>query len=107
MNVSTSLVVEGVSRTLQGSLKQINVTCNILNEGTPALAENVTALYEDSGSWLRADEQSNYSFTDYGNGTYLVSFEANIPQENVNVSTQAYDLRDIYVQANATCTNVT
>lgn len=106
VNVTTSLVVEGVYRTLQGSVKQINVTCNVLNEGNPALAENVTVLYESSSSWLRADGQSNYSFTDYGSGTYLVSFEADIPEANVNVSAQVYDLREIYVQANATCTSV-
>ena len=106
VNVTTSLVLEAVYRTLQGSLKQVNVTCNVLNEGNPALAENVTVLYEDSGSWLRADEQSGYTFTDYGNGTYLISFEVDILEENVNVSAQVYDLRGIYVQANVTCTNV-
>ncbi|MFQ6068539.1 MAG: hypothetical protein ACE5KD_03245 [Candidatus Bathyarchaeia archaeon] len=106
VNVTTSLMVEGVYQTLQGSVRQINVTCNVLNERVPALAENVTVLYENSGSWLRADEQSSYSFTDYGNGTYLISFEADILGENVNVSAQVYDLRGIYVQANATCANV-
>lgn len=106
VNVTTSLVVEGVYRTLEGSVKQINVTCNVLNEGTPALAENLTVLYY-SGSWLRADEQTSYAFTDYGNGTYLISFEADVPEENVNVSAQVYDLREIYVQANAVCTSVT
>jgi len=107
VNITTSLVVEGVYQTLQDSMKQINVTCNVLNEGNPALAESVTVLYEDSGSWQRADKQSIYSFADYGNGTYLAFFEAAILGENVNVSVQAYDVRGVYVQANATCTNVT
>ncbi len=107
VNVTTSLVVKAVYRTLQGNSKQINVSSSLLNEGSPALAENVTVLYENSGSWPHADEQSSYSFTDYGNGTYLMSFEADISGENVNVSTQVYDLRGIYVQANATCTIVT
>jgi len=106
-NVTTSLVVESVYRTLQGALKQINVTCKVLNEGNPALAENVTVLYEKSGSWLRADEQSSYSFTDYGNGTYLISFqETYSPSENINVSAQIYDLREIYVKANTTSINL-
>jgi len=106
VNVTTSLVVDGVCRTLMGNLKQINVTCNVLNEGTPALAENVTVVYY-SGSWLRANEQIGYSFADYGNGTYLISFEADIPEESVNVSAQIYDLREIYVKANATCVSAT
>ena len=106
MNITTSLVVEAIYRTLQGNVKQINVTCNVLNERTPALAENVTVFYEDSGSWLRADEQANYVFTDYGNGTYIISFEADILQENVKVSAQVCDLREIHVQANVTCTSV-
>ena len=106
VNVTTSLVIEAVYRTLQGSVKQINVTCNVLNEVNPALAENVTLLYENSGAWLRADEQTGYTFTDYGNGTYLISFEADVQEENVNVSAQVYDLRGIYVQANVTCTSI-
>ena len=106
VNITTSLVVEGIYQTLQDGVKQINVTCDVLNEENPALAENVTVLYEDSGSWQRADTQSSYRFADYGNGTYLVSFEADIPGENVNVSVQVYDIRGIYVQANATCISV-
>ena len=107
VNVTSSLWVDGVYQTLIGNVKQANVTCNLFNEGSPALAENVTVLYEDSGSWQRADEQANYSFIDYGNGTCFVSFEADILGENVNVSAQVHDLRGIYVQANATCTNGT
>jgi hypothetical protein len=106
VNVTTSLVMDGVYRTQMGDVKQINVTCNVLNERASALVENVTVLYY-SGSWLRADEQPGYSFADYGNGTYLISFVADIPEESVNVSTQIYDLREIYVQANATCASAT
>ena len=106
LNVTTSLVVEGIYQTLAGNTKWINVTCNMFNEGNPALAQNITIFYESSSSWLRADEQSNYSFVDYGNGTYRISFEAEVLEESVNVSAQAYDLRGIYVQANTTCTNI-
>jgi PKD repeat protein len=105
INITTSLEVEGFYQTLQGNYKQVNVTCNLFNEESLALAKNLTLLYENGSSWLQADEQSYYIFTDYGNGTYFISFLAAIPQENVNVSVKAYDLRGIYVQANATCTN--
>ncbi len=106
VNVTTSLVVDGGYRALIGNVKEIKVTCNVLNEGSPALAENMTVLFY-SGSWLRADEQTGYSFADYGNGTYLISFEADIPEESINVSAQINDLREIYVQANVTCTSAT
>jgi hypothetical protein len=106
LNITTSLVVEGVYRTLAGNVKEINVTCNLYNEGNPVLAQNMTIFYESSGSWLHADERSNYSLVDYGNGTYRISFEAEVLEESVNVSTQVYDLREIYVQTNTTCTNL-
>lgn len=101
VNTTTSLRVEGVFRT-QGNTKQVNVTVNLSNEGNPALAKNVTVLYESQG-WFVPDFQN----TDYGNGTYVASFEADIPGNEVYVSAQVYDLREIYVQANATCTDVT
>jgi len=105
VNVTTSIVVESVYRTLSGNIRQVSVTCSLLNQGKPALAETVTVLYESSGFWNRADQQSNYALTDYGNGTYLISFEADIPETNVNVSVQVYDSRGVYVQANATSIN--
>ena len=67
LNVTTTLLVEGIYRNLRGDVVQVNVTCRVLNEGAPALAENLTVLYEKSGSWLRADAKASYSFTDYGN----------------------------------------
>jgi hypothetical protein len=104
LNVSSSLFMEGVCRTLQGDMMQVNVTCHVLNEGVPALAGSITVLYEKSGVWLRADGKDSYSFADYGNGTYLIIFEQEyLPSETVNVSAQVYDLRSVYVQANTTC----
>jgi len=108
LNVTTTLFVEGGHRNLQGDIKQVNVTCRVLNDGSPALAENLTVLYEKSGAWLRADAKDSYSLADYGNGTYLVVFEQEyLPLEPVNVSAQVYDLRGIFVQANVTCAEST
>jgi hypothetical protein len=105
VNVSTSLFVEGVYRRLVGDIMQVNVTCHLLGDEGPVLAENVTVFLEKSGVWLRADERDGYRFADYGNGTYLVVFEQDyLPSETVKVSAQVYDQRLIYVQANATCT---
>ena len=108
LNVTTTLFVEGVHRNLQGDIMQVNVTCRVLSDGAPALAENLTVLYQKSAAWLRADAKDSYSLTDYGNGTYLVIFEQEyLPLETVNVSAQVYDSRSIYVQANVTCTEST
>ncbi len=104
VNITTSLTDEGSYRRLTGDWKQINLTCNVMNEGAPALIKNMTIYYEDSGSWIPADQQQNYSFTDYGNGTYLTTFEVSLSEDSINVSAQVYDLRQIYVQANTTCT---
>jgi hypothetical protein len=108
LNVTTTLLVEGVHRNMQGDVMQVNVTCHVLNDGAPALAENLTVLYQKSSVWLRADAKDSYSLTDYGNGTYLAIFEQEyLPLETVNVSAQVHDQRGIYVQANVTSTEST
>ncbi len=87
-----------------GSNKQVNVTSNLLNEGTPALAKNLTLYYNNSSVWIIPDSQNNYTFIDYGNGTYFTSFVADIPSANIEVSVHVSDLREVNVQANVTCT---
>jgi hypothetical protein len=104
VNVTLSLQSRGNHETLHDSVKRVNVVCDVSGEGTPVLADNVTVLFL-SGAWQRADAQSAYSFTDYGNGTYSVSFEADIPEESFIVATHIRDSRMIRVQANFTCTN--
>ena len=107
-NITTGLTVAGTYMTLQGTFKQVNVTCQILNDGKPALAQNITLYYEHDGEpsnqeWIAADSPS---IIDYGNGTYTMSFvaETQTRGDSVIVSTQVYDLRDIFVLANVTCT---
>jgi len=104
INVTTTLLIQGSYRVIGGSNKQVNVTSNLLNEGTPALAKNLTLYYNNSSVWLVPDSQNNYTFVDYGNGTYFMSFVADIPSENVEVSVHVSDQRGINVQANVTCT---
>jgi hypothetical protein len=101
VNVTTALKINGSYREIVGDTKRINVTLNLSNEGGSALAKNITMLYEYLGEWRIPDFQT----TNYGNGTYLTSFEVDIPGNDVYVSAQVYDSREIYVQANATCTN--
>ena len=110
VNITTTLIIEGVYTKLGGTLKDVNVTCNVLNEGEPALARNFTMYYEEDGdlavqNWTRVDSPST---TDYGNGTYLISFTADTQGRNdpMLVSTHMDDLREIFVQTNTTGTEI-
>ncbi len=108
LNITTTLLVESTYQEGLVDEKQVNVTVNLLNEGDPALAKQITVYYKDQlNNWLIPDETSNnYTISDYGNSTYLASFVASIPGENVEVSTHVVDQREIYVQANATSTQI-
>lgn len=106
VNVTTTVSIVGTYEGLTGNDKQINIICNLSNEGQPALAESITTYYQVETSWYEADASNNYSVNNYGNGTYILTFTASIPGSEVQVSTHAYDTREIFVQANATCTEV-
>jgi hypothetical protein len=110
VNVTTKIEVNGQYTLLTGSLKQVNVTCNILNEGKPAPAQNFTVYCEQDGSlsteeWVQVVSPS---ITNYGNGTYTMSFTAETtnPEDPMLVSVHSHDLRFILTQANVTCTQV-
>jgi len=103
INVTTTLLIQGTYRVIQGDEKQVNVTCNLLNEGRPAVARDITLYYRSLNDWLIPGPPNNYTLVDYGNGTYLISFVAEIFSSDVEVSVHAYDQREIYTQANVTC----
>jgi len=103
INVTTAIAINGSYTTLEGGEKLVNLTFNMYNEGEPALAKNMTLLYENLGNWTLVDASNNLCIVDYGNGTCLISFEVNIPSDFVQVSVHVHDLRDIFVQANTTC----
>ena len=75
----------------------------MLNEETPALAENITLLYLNWGELRDPSVLPDYTYRDYGNGTYLFSFSDMILGDMVTVSVRCYDRRAIYVQAEAEC----
>jgi hypothetical protein len=102
-NITTMVALDGYFTRLAGDDKQVNLTCRIYNEGKGALAKELNISYERLGSWIAANLSNNLSIMDYGNGTYTISFTANIPSSNVQVSIHAQDLRSIFVQANTTC----
>ena len=110
VNVTSEIEVNGYYEVLTGSTKQVNLTCNVLNEGKPALAQNFTVYYEQDGplspeEWVQV---TSSTVTDYGNGTYTMSFTAETtnPADPMLVSVQSHDLRFILIQANVTCTQV-
>jgi len=110
INITSEINVNGYYTLLTGSLKQVNVTCNVLNEGKPALAQNFTVYYEQDGSlspeeWVQV---TSPSITDYGNGTYTMSFTAETtnPEDPMLVAVHSHDLRYILTKANVTCTQV-
>jgi hypothetical protein len=110
VNITTTLNVEGVYNTLEGKTKQVNLTCRVFNEGKPALAKNITLFYESDGDlaiqeWIPVDSPS---ITDYGNGTYFLSFiaETKTSTAPVLISAHVHDSRDVFVWANTTCTEI-
>jgi len=106
MNITTTVSILGAYQRLTGNNKQINIICNLFNEGTSALAKNITTYYKVGNNWFKADSSNNYSVTNYGNGTYSLTFRASILGSEVTVSTKVYDTREIFVRANTTCTRV-
>jgi len=106
INITTTLLIASTNQRLGGDSRQVNVTISIQNEVEPALAEQITIYYRVSSSWLISDETNGYILRDYGNGTYLASFVADVPTESVEISTHILDYRDIHVQANVTSTEI-
>ena len=109
INVTSEVNLVGSYLHLDGNLKQVNLTVNVLNEGKPALAQNFTFYFELDGSlshedWVRVDSPSTINF---GNGAYAVSFIAETANRNdpVLVSMHCQDQRGILVKANVTCVN--
>jgi hypothetical protein len=103
INITTATTIGGYFTKTEGDGKRVNLTCKVYNEGKPALAKNVSVFYEDLGSWIPANASNNLLIVDYGDGTYAISFIADIPSETVHILVKVYDMRDILVQAEAFC----
>ena len=98
VNVTSSLSVSGTYSVISPFSRDVNMVIHVSNEGEPALTKNLTVYYQTGFGWFDAGELSSYSLTDYGNGTYSVSFT--VPWFwNRWVSVEIYDAREIFVQA--------
>ncbi len=105
LNITTQTVVEGSYARLDDEKQLVFVTCNLSNEGRPALAQNMSLYYLSSGGWLPVNASHNLSMVDRGIGTYVFSFVVDaLPR--IQVSVHSYDMRAIFVEANATCREV-
>jgi len=104
VNVTSEADLSGYLQ-LNGNLTEANLTVNVLNEGKPALAQNFTFYFENvTDGWVKVDSPS---ITDFGNGTYSVSFtETDQSSGPLLVSMLCQDQRGISVGANVTCTNI-
>jgi hypothetical protein len=102
VNITTAMTVNGFfTQTESGKL--VNLTCKVYNEGDYALAKNMSFFYENLGIWTPVNASNNLSTVDYGNGTYVISFNVNVSSETVHVLVKAYDMREILVQAEEFC----
>jgi len=109
VNVTSAVDLSGNYFQLNSNLTQVNLTVNVLNEAAPALAQNFTFYFEYYGSlltinWVQVDSPS---ITDFGNGTYTISFTTQTDPSNdpLLVSMLCQDQRGICVGANVTCIN--
>ena len=102
VNVTSAVNLSGNYLQLNDTFKQVNLTVNVLNEGKPALAQNFTFYFENATDWIQVDSPS---ITNFGNGTYAVSFtaETDQPSGTLLVSMYCQDQRGITVGANVTC----
>lgn len=106
INVTSQISLTGnyVQGNDNGTLKQVNLTVNLLNEDKPALAQSFAFSYFDVSNWTSVISPN---INDFGNGTYNVMFNAQTGQIGGNpiiVSVLCQDQRGIFIGANMTCT---
>jgi hypothetical protein len=105
VNVTSEVNLSGNYVQLDGSLTKANLSVNVLNEGSPALAQSFTFYFENpTEGWVQV---ASPNINDFGNGTYVVSFtaETDMISNPLIVSMICQDQRGIAIGANVTCTN--
>jgi hypothetical protein len=101
VNITTTALVSGSFVRLGGNMKQVTVILELLNEGESALAESIDLAYRKEAKWWDPSVLESYSRQDFGNGTYLYTFNNDILGNQVTVRFQAYDRRTVFVQVEA------
>ncbi|MGD2200637.1 MAG: hypothetical protein PVJ38_03260 [Candidatus Bathyarchaeota archaeon] len=98
VNVTAYLDVSGYWEA-DSSDKWIYVDIVLRDEGGYALGSRFLVEYERQKTWYNASDAPDYSWYDYGNGTYRCIFHPFLPGSEVQVRVSVHDRRDIYVQA--------
>lgn len=106
LNVTTKILVNGSYSVILGDEKEVTVDLSVLNDGSPALAGSTTLLYFKAGEWTDATGLGNFTATDYGTGSYRYTFIDTITEDPIQVRVQVYDLRGVFVQAEADLSSV-
>ena len=101
VNVTSRVEVSGSYDDLGDNSKEVSVSVNLENEGAPALAGFIVLEYLKSGSWEDPRNFGNCTELDCGDGTYRYTFIDTIPGTFVRVRVQVYDLRGVFVEAEA------
>lgn len=103
INITSSITVNGYYSTVEGNQKRVNLTIAVFNDGTPALAKNITVYYNNTGSWAQVNGSNEPSLTDYGTGTYRLGFTVVASENPVEVWVRVQDYRNVFVSAEEAC----
>jgi hypothetical protein len=110
VNITSEVKFSGKYVRLIDNSKQVNLTVDILNEAKPAFAQNFSFFYDYDGLPSTVDwiEVTSPTITNFGNGTYSVSFTCDTTQrdDDMLVSMFCHDQRGILVSANVSCVRV-
>jgi len=100
--VTISLTVEGhYTAGGNGTVKTVNLTCRVFNDGKPAKAKQITVHWRQVFEvWVPVE---NPSVNGLGKRTYTLTFAIDVAQDAVHVSVRIVEARNIFVAANATC----
>jgi len=105
VNITSSISSNGAYYSNPAFWQNVNMAINLFNEGEPALAEDIAVYYQHTSGWRNAEQLSDYSLTDYGNGTYHISFTVSRFWTH-QLSIRVYDQRSIYVQSPLASTKI-
>ena len=98
VNKTTKVTSIGGYTDLGGTTKQFDLTINLANEEISCIASSVILHYNKTTTWEDPTGLGVYSVTDYGNGTYVVSFTDDVDKLQVPIRIQIVDLRGVYVR---------
>jgi len=105
VNVTSAVNLSGKYQQLTETIKQVNLTITVVNEDKAALAQSFNFSYQSETDWIPVVLLTT---TNFGNGTYTVSFNVENPQptDPLGISMLCQDQRGVFVGANITCTNI-